>query len=201
MTDPLDDHRLDDHRQSADGTPHPVPGGHPHPGGQPYPGGQPSPQAAPGQTGHLTQQPVTGGAAWGWGLLAFVPIPLIGQLVAAIVMIAVGGRQRRHGGIVAAQGVRAANWGLTYIVLTVLLLGSAVPLGFLGNAAQANGNPDAQRLLTGIVLVLLSLWLYGLNLVHVVVVIVGMVQASKWKVSRMPVIPFLRERPAPGDSG
>ena len=64
----------------------------------------------------------SGAVAWGLGLLAIVPFPFVSAVAASVTMAAVGRAQRKNGPVAAANGRNAANWGLTYLALSVPLI-------------------------------------------------------------------------------
>ena len=141
-------------------------------------------------------RPPTGTASWALGFLAYVPIPFLGQIAAGVVMAALYPAQRRKSPVAAANGRRAANWGLTYVLLTVLAVGLTVPLGMYSNTLPTV--EDRQAFLP-VALLPLGVWAFGVNVLHVVLVIIGTVQAARGRVFRNVVqIPFLRRRPEEG---
>jgi len=156
---------------AASGTPAPP---------QPYgaPAGWPRP-------GYAAAPPASTGTAWLMGLFALVPIPGVSAVAAGVVMAAVGRGQRRRGGVDAENGRRAANWGLTYALLTVLLvLGHVVLLVTLTRGAPVQGFFPLGTVIT--------IW-FVLSLVHVVVSVVGGLRAGAGQVLRVPAIPFFRD--------
>ena len=135
--------------------------------------------------------PRNGTVAWALGFLAYVPIPFVNVLVAGLAQLVVGLRQRRHGGLAAENGVRAANWGLTQLSWPVLM---AVALTIAALTGEPSATGDGVRfipVMTGIVFTLLGLY-FVLGLLQLVYAIVGTVQANKGARVRLPVIPFLR---------
>lgn len=133
---------------------------------------------APGQSGTV---------AWAMGFLAFIPIPFIGQIAAMIVMIFVGLSQRRKSPVAATNGRSAANWAITYILATVVLLGL-----FIAGIASGGGDPTTSAF--GVIgLVLYFAWFFLLNPAHLILTIIGTVKASSGKPFRCPLaIPFIR---------
>jgi uncharacterized Tic20 family protein len=134
----------------------------------------------------------TGTAAWALGFLAYIPIPFVAQIVTGLVMAAVYPNHKRRGPVAQANARNAANWGLTYAVLTVVFIG----LSILFAALITNGGTTTASADVGVLpLVPILLWML-LGLVHIVVVIVGTVQASKGAVFRFPLaIRFIAEEP------
>ncbi|MEV7693120.1 DUF4870 domain-containing protein [Microbacterium sp. NPDC089189] len=153
------------------------------PGPPPYaaPAGMPvapPPGAAPG----WGPRPSTGVVSWALGFIVFVPLGLFFSGIAMAIPYA---SLRRRGPVAQQNGRAALNWGLTFTLLSFVLLFLHVVLLFsLAYAAPAQ---DFYPL--GI-----PITLYGvLVLLHVVLVIVGTVRASSGKLMRVPfAIPFVR---------
>lgn len=115
----------------------------------------------------------TGAIAWGLGLLAIVCFPFVSSVVAGMVMFVVGRAQRTKGVLARENGLRAANWGLTYALSTVVLVG--VPL-FLGAVVLEPGAADEYGLdLPVTVFWVVTLW-------HVVLCVWGAVVAHRGRV-------------------
>ncbi|MDO5498761.1 MAG: DUF4870 domain-containing protein [Propionibacteriaceae bacterium] len=155
--------------------PPPPPSGYhraPQPGHYP---GPPPPYRQPMRTPNAAM-------SWALGLAVFVLfIPFVSSVLAGIAM-AVAGRLDRHKGPLAAEnGRRAANWGLTYALATVLLGGTHFGVLFVVKSTQ-----DFYPL--GI---FLTLW-GVISVVHVIVSIVGVVKANSQKLVRWNGIPFFR---------
>lgn len=157
---------------------------------QPQPGaGDPSPGAG---SSSLPAPPArTGTVAWALGFLAYLPIPFGNLVIAGLVQLLVGLAQRKHGGVAAANGVRAANWGLTLLCWPVLMA-AALALGF----ATATPTPDGTRILS----TPMEVVIFGLIGVYVLLCIAQMIysiagtlQSSRGKAVQLPVIPFLRD--------
>lgn len=127
----------------------------------------------------------SGSRAWAMGLLALTPIPFIGQLVAGIVQMVVGLRQRSTGGAVGANGANAADWGLTYAIGWVLII-AWLPIGIALFQPQPGEDPPAGLVgpFAGGILVL--------NLLHLIFTIRGMVVAGRGQVARAWAIPAFR---------
>ena len=152
--------------------------------------------AGPVPTGPGTApgEPVrTGTVAWAVGFLAFLPIPVVGLLVAAITQVVVGLRQRRHGGLAAVNGVRAANWGLTQLCWPVLMAITMV-IGTLTGTPSGTGGIIFTPVMNTLAFTMLGLF-FLVALLEAVYAIVGTVLAAKGRTVRLPVIPFLRMRP------
>lgn len=132
----------------------------------------------------------TGRIAWALGFLAYIPFPIVNTLVTGIVQYVVGRAQRRHGGIAAANGIRAANWGLTQLSWLVLIaVAFVVALAF----PEPDGSTGPAQI--PVVVVAGAYVLIG-GILQLVYTIVGMTQASRGRAVHLPVIPFLRMRPA-----
>ena len=114
--------------------PSPSAGPGPEPAGPPAPDGtaprdSAAPQgpaapwgsAAPMSAAAPPGPPRNGTIAWALGFLAYIPVPFLGLVVAGITQLVVGLGQRKHGGLAAVNGVRAANWGLTQLCWPLLL--------------------------------------------------------------------------------
>ena len=122
-----------------------------------------------------------GTAPWALGFLAYVPIPFIAQIMTGLIMAAVYPTHKRRGPIAHANARNAANWGLTYSVLTVVLIGIAIVFAMiLSNNGTTRGGA------TMLPVIPLLVWA-ALSLLHVIVVIVGTVQAAKGSVFRFPL--------------
>ncbi|MCM6762911.1 DUF4870 domain-containing protein [Rathayibacter sp. ZW T2_19] len=156
----------------------------PHPDHRPQPGRteQPEQQAQPVQSA-----PPTGAMPYALGFLALTGLPFLSMLVAGIVMAAVHSSSRARGGVAAENGRRAANWGLTVILVTVLTLVGHFVLLF----ALTADAPSTSFYPIGIPITLFGV----LCVVHLVVIICGLVTANRGRVLRNPLaIPFLRRR-------
>lgn len=129
--------------------------------------------------------PPRGLLPWALGLLILVPFPFVGGLASGIAMAVSGGSSRRFGGVAGENARAAANWGLTYLLVsTVLLISHFVILFSLTADSPASGFYPI-----GIPITIY----FALSVFHVVLVIMGMVKASSGKVMRVPfAIPYLR---------
>lgn len=124
-----------------------------------------------------------GAAAWALGFLAYVPIPVIAQIMTGLIMAGVYPTQRKRGPIAHANARNAANWGLTYSVMTVALFGLALIFAVI----ISNGGTETVRgPVTALPAIPLLLWCV-LCVVHVVVTIVGTVKATRGSVFRFPL--------------
>ncbi len=159
--------------------------------GAPPQGGHPG-QWAPGQVfpaspaGYgLPPRPVrTGDGAWWMGLLVFAFIPFLSSVAAGITQWLVGRRQRKDGPLAAENGRRAANWGLTYLLATVVLVGSHF---FLLWSLRNDGPIDA-FFPFGIII---TVWM-AYTVVHIVVSVWGGIVAKSGRVFKMNGLPFFR---------
>lgn len=124
-----------------------------------------------------------GTGAWALGFLAYIPIPFFAQFLTGLIMAGVYPTHKRRGEIARANGRNAANWGLTYSVLTVVFIGLALVFALIVSSDSSTNGPSS---LTALPFIPLSLWLV-VNLVHVVVTIVGTVKASRGEVFRFPL--------------
>ncbi|SEC51760.1 protein of unknown function [Microbacterium hydrocarbonoxydans] len=110
-------------------------------------------------------------------------MPFLGGLLSGIAMAVSGGASRRFGGVARENARAALNWGLTYLLVsTVLIVSHFVILSrsprtrLPGSIRSASRSPCTSRCRCSTVLV-----------------IVGMVRASSGKVMRVPfAIPYLR---------
>jgi uncharacterized Tic20 family protein len=123
-----------------------------------------------------------GTAAWALGFLAFVPVPVVAQIMTGLVMAGAYPTHKQRGAVAHANARHAANWGLTFAVLTVVLVGLAIVFATIlsiGGGAEPGQVPPLP-------LIPLALWL-GLCVVHLVVVVIGTVVASQGAVFRFPL--------------
>lgn len=124
---------------------------------------------------------------WVLGFLILIPIPFLGGLVSGIAMAASGGSSRRAGGAAAENARSALNWGLTYLMVSTLLIILHVVL-LIGLTVQ---QPATGFYPLGIPITLY----FAVSLLHLVLVIVGTVRVSSGGVMRVPfAIPFSRAR-------
>ncbi|PSL38264.1 uncharacterized protein DUF4870 [Labedella gwakjiensis] len=131
-----------------------------------------------------------GTGAWALGFLAYIPIPFFAQFVTGLIMAGVYPTHKKRGPIARANARNAANWGLTYAILTVVFIGLAIVFAMI---VSNDGSTNGPSSLTALPFIPISLWLV-LGLVHVVVTIVGTVKASKGEVFRFPLaIRFIAE--------
>lgn len=131
-----------------------------------------------------------GTAAWALGFLAYVPIPIVAQIMTGLIMAGVYPSHKKRGPVAHANARNAANWGLTYSVLTVVFIGLAILFAALitnGGSTTASGG------ITALPLIPIGLWAIT-SLMHVIVTITGTVTASRGAVFRFPLaIRFISE--------
>ena len=99
-------------------------------------------------------------------------------------MAVLGRSQRRHGPIAASNGHNAANWGLTYLTLSVVLWVAH----FMLLALLTRGAPTRDFFPIGIGI---TIW-GAVTLAHVIICVIGLTRASKGRVFSVPSVPFLR---------
>jgi len=131
----------------------------------------------------------TGAAAWGFGFLALIPFPVLGSIMTGLVMLLVGRSQRQHGPPVPAVGRNAANWGLTYVVVSSLLWAGHFVLLY----QLTKDGPSSDFYPIGIPLTIWAVF----TLVHLIICGVGVSRAKKGQVFGPPSIPFLGNRRTP----
>lgn len=146
--------------------------------GQPPSYGAPAPYVMP--PAPYGVQP-TGSIAWGMGLLVLVPFPIVSTLLAGVLMIVLGRSQRKNGPLAAANGIRAANWGVTFLVVSVLLwVAHFAVLAAVGSSTSFYP--------VGIPITILGVF----TIAHIVVCALGLTKAKKGQVLNVPVIPAIR---------
>lgn len=154
-----------------------------------HPQGPPPVPAPPVPTAPAAGPPRHGTIAWALGFLAYLPIPFLGLIVAGVTQLIVGLGQRKHGGLAAVNGVRAANWGLTQLCWPVLMV-LTIAIGV------ATGSPGESGVRFTPVMNAAAILMIGLfflvSVLEAVYAIAGTVLASKGRRVRLPVIPFLR---------
>lgn len=129
--------------------------------------------------------PPRGLLPWALGLLILIPFPFVGGFASGIAMAVSGGSSRRFGGVASENARAAANWGLTYLLVSTVLLISHFVILFSLTA----DSPSSGFYPIGIPITIY----FALSVFHVVLVIMGMVKASSGKVMRVPfAIPYLR---------
>lgn len=132
-----------------------------------------------------------GTVAWAVGFLAYVPIPFLGLIIAGVTQLIVGLAQRKHGGLAADNGLRAANWGLTQLCWPVLMVLTMV-LGLLtGSPSPSGDGVTFHPVMNSLAFTMIGLFLL-VAVLEAVYAIVGTVLASRGRRVRLPVIPFLR---------
>lgn len=131
------------------------------------------------------QPPKTGMVAWGMGLIVLCCVPFVGTLAAAVAMIWVGLAQADHGSLARANGRRAANLGLSYLIVSVVLVG--LHLGLLWWFTH-DGSTIRGFFPFGFIILAWGL----VSLGYVVLSVVGMVKASRHQVYAAPAVRFFR---------
>jgi uncharacterized Tic20 family protein len=174
----------------------PPPAGYPaqqQPGGYPaqqsggYPA-QPTAGAGAQPGGYFplaAPRPTNGVVPWALGFIVFFPVPFLGALASGVAMALAYGATAKRGPVAQANARGALNWGVTFALVSTMLLVTHFVLLFAFTADEPVR--DFYPLGTAITL-------YGvIILVHIVVVIVGTVRASQGKVTNIPLaIPFVR---------
>nr|WP_201469321.1 DUF4870 domain-containing protein [Microbacterium hydrocarbonoxydans] len=129
--------------------------------------------------------PPRGLLPWALGLLIFIPFPFVGGLASGIAMAVSGGGSRRFGGVARENARAALNWGLTYLLVSTVLLVSHFVILFALTSDSSS---------TGFYPIGIPITLYfAVSVLHVVLVIMGTVKASSGRVVRVPfAIPYLR---------
>ncbi|WP_165065690.1 DUF4870 domain-containing protein [Marisediminicola senii] len=129
----------------------------------------------------------TGALPYGLGFLAYIPIPFFNLVIAGIVMAAVYPGQRRKSPLAAENARNAANWGLTMIVVS-LVMAVLIALSIALFADSESGAAPA-----------LPIAIYPiLATAHLIVSIVGLVKCNRRQVFTNPIaIPFFRRAPQP----
>ena len=131
------------------------------------------------------QKPATGTLSWVMGFLVFLPIPFLGVIATGIVMASVYRTSAQKNAVAEANARSAANWGLTFLLVSTGLL----ILHFILLFALTADSPATGFYPLGIPITLYALIL----LLHVVLTIVGTVRSSSGKIVRIPfAVPFLR---------
>ena len=129
--------------------------------------------------------PPKGLLPWALGLLILIPFPFVGGVASGIAMAVSGGASRRFRGVARENARAALNWGLTYLLVSTVLLVSHFVILFALTADSPSG---------GFYPIGIPITIYfAISVLHLVLVIVGMVRASSGKVMRVPfAIPYLR---------
>lgn len=155
-----------------------------HPPQQGYPSAPQSPQPSAYPTPPLVR-PSSGAASWYAGLLIFCFLPFISSVVASIAMICVGLMYRRQNlEPTRTVGARAASWGLTYLLATLLFLGLHFYLLFALDGTEA---ADAFFPIG----IPITIWLL-ISVLHFFLSIVGGVKAGRGRAMGFYGIPFFR---------
>jgi hypothetical protein len=130
--------------------------------------------------------PPTGALSWGLGLIVFAIFPFLSSIAAGLTMLIVGAHTRTKGGLASINARNAANWGATYLVLTLIL----VPLHFVLLFALAGGPYAHSFFPLGIPI---TIWA-AVTVFHIAVSILGLICSLVGHAFWIPAIPFLRRR-------
>lgn len=150
----------------------------------PVPPGHLPPMASPPGLGGQPRHGTTGAGAWWAGLTVLFLFPFLSSIAAGVAQWIIGRGQAKRGPLAAANGRRAANWGMTYLISTIVLVGGHFLL--LWVLTRDGSTVDFFPL--GI---LLSLW--GLHtLAHLVVSIWGGIAAGAGRVFWANGLPLLK---------
>ena len=141
--------------------------------------GPPSSASTP-QFAPLPGQKGTG--AWALGFLAYVPFPIVAQILTGLIMAGAYPSHKKRGPLARENARNAANWGLTYSVLTVVFI--AIALVFAAIITQG-GTATVPFESSIPVLIPFTLWIV-MTVVHAIVTIVGTIQASRGKAFGVP---------------
>lgn len=126
-----------------------------------------------------TARPPAAALAWGLGLLGLLLLPFVNLVISGIVMVAVGLHQSRAGGLARVNGRRAADWGLTVLVIAI----PCTVVWVVALTIRASGFFPWD--------LAVIVWLL-LGVVNLVVAVVGLVQAAGGRAVRVPAIRFFR---------
>lgn len=121
----------------------------------------------------------TGVSAWALGFLVLLPIPLMGPLAAGGAMVAAYGTLSVQGPLAKANAASAKRWGSIFLVVStaLLVLQFALTIPRLVNPGPAVGFFPIGIPITLYVVVCV---------IHLVVVTIGTVRASRGEVVRLP---------------
>ncbi|GAA2075806.1 hypothetical protein GCM10009821_13730 [Aeromicrobium halocynthiae] len=120
---------------------------------------------------------------WGLGLGVFLCVPFVSSVLASIAMVVAGRLQRGKERHVAENGRNAANWGLTYLLLTVVLVGTH--FGLLYALTRDGGSIDGFFPFGIIILTWITV-----SVVHVGFSIAGLVKGLRQEIFSAPAISF-----------
>ncbi|MGL4340221.1 MAG: hypothetical protein ACRCSP_07355 [Rhodoglobus sp.] len=135
--------------------------------------------------------PATGALPYGLGFLGCIPI--IGLLVAGIVMVAVYPSQRRRGGVAVFNARCAANWGLTVLAGIVLAIVLSVIGAFMALVFSSTETIIPTAPIPVLFILFSRLLIIALFVTHIVVLIMGLVKCSRGEFfNNRLAIPFIR---------
>lgn len=151
---------------------------------QPSPPPAARPQA-PAVVNYPPVRPASGQVPWGLGLLALFPIPFLSAMFAGALMIILGRGKAPSTRIGEQNRANAASWGLTYLILTIILAMADFLMLFhlddeFGETFFPIGIP-------------LTVWLV-LSVLHIGFCIVGLTKAGNGTVFTAPAVPFFGPR-------
>ncbi len=146
----------------------------------------------PGRAGYGALE--AGRTSYFLALLAWLPIPFFGVLIAGVAMAAAYPSQRRRSALAAENARRAANWGLTYALGVVLSIAATILTMLLVIPPGEPADPDT----TPWPLVFL-LPIIGLGIAHLVITIVGLRRTSRLEAFNPPGVPFFRAATPEGE--
>lgn len=125
-----------------------------------------------------------------WALTFLFFIPYLGFLISPIVASVLCASERRNPHERVRENARwAANWSLTVLMWQVIgfvLIGFGIALGVAEERATGSGAMGLALVIPGVLLG------FGMGVVHLIVAIVGTVQAGSRVVALRLAIPFIR---------
>lgn len=133
---------------------------------------------------------------WAWGAIAYFPIPFFNVLISGLVQWRMGLAEIKHGGLAAANGRRAANWGLTQLTWFVFFVVAVVGFwalalsGVLGPVGP-DGSVRPPAWVSALMMGVVSTYLL-ISLLQFIYLIVGILHSSKGREVKLPVIPFVK---------
>ena len=130
-------------------------------------------------------KPVTGQKSWALGFLAWIPIPGVGFLIAAIAMLAVYPATKRKQLPIATENARrAANWALTMLTLIALSFATMITIAVVVPGSNTGGFFPIGYGVFGFGIVVIA---------HLIITIAGTIVAGKGRVFKNWFsIPYLR---------
>lgn len=138
---------------------------------------QPDPQARPSERVEIL--------AWAGGLAVLLCLPYFVGMLAGLLMVLVGLTTRRKGPLTAENGRRAANWGLTFLLVSVIT--AAVFFGLLFG-------PEDPDTYSGLPLGTPPIIWIAFAVVHLVLTIVALARGGSGRLGPALGIPFFRKK-------